>query len=581
MFLRRARVGLILGCWAVGCAHAPPQAAVKAQPAAPAPPNPFELTVEFKAEAIQAPAGFLLRIKSPTATLPRALKLSGDPTLRGFSDPRALAGLALGGELATLIDFDAPMDVLFEPGSASGTSLVGVARVADEARFAPSKLGSELRAVSPGRWQIRPSDGGEKVQCELWHVAAPVGFRILCGQDAADIARTAPFLLEQLEKQPLLADARFELPRALLTPQQAQPNAEDSGVQELNRALGKRWGAHADTIAVNLKWLEQDVELGIEVDFAAADTSAAFQGWLGGAKAALPRQLFQVLDSSPIALGFAGTDDAMMKQLLSDSEGPFLEFLKDVNQGEGITPELAERMTRAAGSFIPERCRFTLSLGGPLAPLLPKKQLRPPSRSQPAKNAGSTWLLAGLAGPGARYQAALDVLFEESRYVRLAKPTDLPPESILFRGGSAQSGTWFAWVLPTPEWVWLLGAVSQRDLLAQARRLLPSLRERETPSGAEPAEFGAEPPLLALSFSLAALKETFGDLMADHDVAALPFGGSTRVFARMTGKRVAGGPRPLLALDLWTRWSPAAITDLVELIRAYANRPSGAALDMH
>ncbi|MGC4092784.1 MAG: hypothetical protein QM756_33855 [Polyangiaceae bacterium] len=144
---------------------------------------------------------------------------------------------------------------------------------------------------------------------------------------------------------------------------------------------------------------------------------------------------------------------------------------------------------------------------------------------------------------------------------------------MLYRSDSATGETSFSWVLPQADWVWNVVAADEAQLLARVRRLLPSLRAPATPDAAELAEFGPGSPRLAAAFSLAAIKEALGERGSTLDTSALPFGGSSRVVVRVVGNRVERQGGPLLTLELKSRWSPAAIADLVELVKSSRGEP--------
>lgn len=586
------RATLFSGCLLLACHHAPtsggPRSTNPAVPS-PTPSNAFEVTLDWKPEETSAPAGFWLRIKSPNAIVPRLVKLAADPTLRGFEDLRALTGIVLGGELSALIDLDAPISLVFARKDKDNFSVVGAAHPTNEAAFAPAKLGEKLRPLGPGRWEIRPGDGGEKLRCELWHAAAPVGYRILCGARGEEIAPHAPFLLGQLEKSPPTADAsvgsaHFPLNESFAKRQrerEAEPgakpatNGESEFIDSWTRAT-----LNAQSMAVDLEFLQQDIELALAFDYAETDVSPAVRSWLGRTPEPLPRQFWQTLDLSPFAIANAGTDEATMKEFLSD---PAVSGLfTSLNRTCGISPEVSERMLNAMGGFIPERLRFTMSMGGTLTPPARDSAASPSKRS---KSVANGWMLLGYAGSGENYLKGLAVLEDASkakparvsekgspsaRWTRLTKlPSDLPPESVAVRQDCPDKSSFFTWVLPTRDWIWMLSARSESQMLAHARGLLPSLRE--PPPAANDADPAAplerERPLMEMRLSLAALKEISGSAMRDIEVSTLPFGGSSRISVSVTGKRQPLAGKPAVSVRIATRWSPAATADMVELFK--------------
>ncbi|MGC4092783.1 MAG: hypothetical protein QM756_33850 [Polyangiaceae bacterium] len=291
------------------------------------------------------------------------MKLAADPTLRGFGDPRAVAGLVLGGELTSLIDFDAPVDVLFLPSPSERPSMVGVARPVNAAQFDPRKLGEMLRPLAPGRWQLHPADGGEQLRCELWHVKPPVGYRVLCGLVAQGIEQAAPFLLGKLAVTESVADARVEMSQAFFkdaiaaTPAsepEPAPDGTASSARERGRQLGKRWVesiAEAESIALNVQLSDENVELGLELDYDAKRASPLFQRWLlsSASQPALPPQFWQVLDESPIAFVSATTDAETTKQLTAYTGSSLGTLLSESLAEAGTTVEDLQRMQAAGG----------------------------------------------------------------------------------------------------------------------------------------------------------------------------------------------------------------------------------------
>jgi hypothetical protein len=574
----------------LACNHAPTTAAPSSAPAAavPAPaPNPFEVTLDWKPEETSAPAGFWLRLKSPNTVVPRVVKLTADPRLRGFEDLRPLAAIVLGGELSALIDLDAPLSMVLARKGSDNFAVVAAAHPTNEAQFVPAKLGDKLRPLGLGRWEIRPSDGGEKLRCELWHAAAPVGYRILCGVRREDIAPHAPFLLGQLEKRPPTADAtvgaaHFPLNESSAKHErEAKPGAKPDTNGESE--FFDRWARaamNAQSVAFDLDFLQQDIELAIAFDYAESDVSPGVRSWLGKAPEPLPRQFWQTLDLSPVAIANAGTDETTMKELLSDPAVAGL--LTSFNRNCGISPEVSERMLNAMGGFIPERLRFTMAMGGTLSSSARERSATP---SKNGKTAANGWLLLGYAGSGESYLKGLAVLEEASkakatiasskrapttRWTRVTKvPSDLPTESVVVRQDCADKSTSFAWVLPASDWIWMVSAQSEAQMLAQARRVLPTLREAPAASNdtEQAAAAGHEPPLMEMRLSLAALKETSNSSMQDLELSTLPFGGSSRVAVSVTGRTKLVAGKPLVSVRVTSRWSPAAAADLVELVK--------------
>ncbi len=588
------RASLVSGCLVLSCAHAPPAAKKPATAvAAPPPSNPFDVTVDFKPDQTAVPPGMWFRIKSPNLIVPRIVEMMGDPTLRGFSDLRAFVGLAIGSELTSLIDFDAPFSFVAprEPDE-TNRSVVGVAHLTDEAHFAPEKLGVKLDALGPGRWHIQARGAGKDVRCELWHVAAPVGYRIVCGFEGADLVSRAPFLLGQLEKTPLKADAiavstNYPLGPSLAYRQRppekdhdANAEAADSPEHELLGELAK-----AESIEFELTFFEHDAELAVQLNYTESDTSPTVRAWLGKPPAPFPPQFWQTLDLFPIAVGNTGTDEATTKEFLSlPAVAGFLESLNIVG---GVSPELAAEMLAASGQFIPERLRFTMGVAGPMPYLTRKARARVSGNRKAAKAAQRYSMLMGYAGSGENYLKGMDVLVQASknkpaagskeppaaRWFRInTVPRDLPGESALFREECPDKSAWYTWVLPTADWVWVMSATNELDLLGQVRRALPSLQQTANPSERAAAALGADTPLIGMALSLAAVETTYGWL-SDYDVATLPFGGSSRVFVSVSGRSTQVAGKPGVAARIASRWSPAATADLAELIKRAVSQP--------
>ena len=55
--------------------------------------------------------------------------------------------------------------------------------------------------------------------------------------------------------------------------------------------------------------------------------------------------------------------------------------------------------------------------------------------------------------------------------------------------------------------------------------------------------------------------------MRDLELNTLPFGGSSRISVRVTGKANQFAGKPVVSLRVTSRWSPAATADIVELIK--------------
>lgn len=572
-------------CLPLACAHPPPTRGPEAAVSPVAKPSPFAVTLDFKPEQTRAPAGIWLRVKSPAAVLPRLIGLAGEPSLRGYADLHALSGLVLGGELSSLLDLDAPLSAVF---ARETETVVIAARLMNEARFEPEELGEKLHARGPGRWGIRPSDGGERLSCELWHVAAPVGYRILCAAKGTDLAPFAPFLLGQLEKTTPTGDVKVVATHFPLAARPDLPKLAVEGESVFSARLSNSLD-RAETIGLELNFREPDIELALELAYGASDVSAGVRGWIAGTPSALPPQFWRTVSVAPIAFASAGADEETTNALLSDPilGGLFAAF----NPASAFSPEAAERVVTAMGGFIPERLRFTMSLSGAVPTAARQLAGRPSRRRKPREDAANAcWTLMGFAGSGERYLKGLAALEEASnvepagaqaansavRLVRLRKmPPDLPHESVIFRQQCSDKSNCFSWVWPGRDWVWVLAAASEAQLIAEVRRVLPSLVETPASNdGSEATTLLNERSLLGMSSTLAGLTRVFRPLASDLDPSTLPFGGSARIFASVSGAAKQVDGTPTVALRLTSRWSPAATADLVALIKG-AQKPAG------
>lgn len=218
---------LVLGAL-LGCAEAPPAAAptidnvpAAAKPAAVAAP-PLDL-----APVAEPPDVFVVaRWKNPNATLTGLSVCAGVPEALAENNARSLIDKALasafrggadGRQIADIVAFDAPVDLIVSLDTTRRTPnalfafSIGLSSL-ERARTA-IQTGGELVEVAPGLFRVGVKDAGD-LSCVLGAAAGSAPARLICGQRDKDILALGPYLARNLPlteppRQDVHAELRF------------------------------------------------------------------------------------------------------------------------------------------------------------------------------------------------------------------------------------------------------------------------------------------------------------------------------------------------------------------------------------
>src|SRR6478736_292553 len=357
-----------------------------------------------------------LRVPAPGRDIPLLATLLG---VGEMFDPNEVLSNRLGPALSRTVDLSKPVD-LTTSGLDDGVRILLAAGIFDANTFL-SQVSDEFQLVhkSQGRWQLVPKAkaSGERLSCEVWHGAEPIGARLLCATDAALIAQQGEFLMAAARSSVNHSNFHAELPgkaaQNLLrktAAEQEQKHAsagdEDAG-SRAGRAMGERWIADWVRDSSGFSWdltLRRDsVELSQEISFSRADSllSTSLSGRAGAVKP-VPEAFWQLPNDSDGALYWEGAEpEAMRRQGVSlihemrvafDSDDEYenppakldemerilgrvalrggaieLAYGRDLNQAARVLNEAAERASQRgpkSGSADPALKKAQAQLGG-------------------------------------------------------------------------------------------------------------------------------------------------------------------------------------------------------------------------
>ncbi|HEU4412087.1 MAG TPA: hypothetical protein VFS43_42995 [Polyangiaceae bacterium] len=196
------------------------------KPAAPPAPPPAPLGLDdVAAEPVESPATagppsdlvIAFSAQSPDTLLRLAKEAAGSstPYLANVSI-ELLYQLALGPELAELVDAKAPLDAALLGEGTDGDDLetvLAVGVVPNFAAAAAARLQVDRRpngALSVRAKGDRPL-GRLAGMCELWPAAGAVPARLVCGQEPRLVGRLGPYLARELASEPRGGGVRFRI----------------------------------------------------------------------------------------------------------------------------------------------------------------------------------------------------------------------------------------------------------------------------------------------------------------------------------------------------------------------------------
>jgi hypothetical protein len=543
--------------------------------------------------------------------LPRLVSLSGDADLEVLSDPVGLANIALGSDLASLLDLGKPIDALIVTSDGPVRFAVSLP-VANVAAFTRGSATAWLSPLERGRFLIAaPTKGRASIRCELWHVADPIGFRVLCGSDLVTLNSEGPVLLGRLSKRAVKGDFRIELPKSLveatLSRVPAVDSTEGTASYRAGHQLGREWMRTllaADAVGVEAKLGEPDIDLSVELAYRDLSLAPELAAWLRASAQGpqLSPEFWRLPADSAFGFAFAGVDEptahATLEPMLSRVEQDFGQSL-----GPAPLPKAAiHDWVEVLRALLPNQGRFVVAVGRLPLPIAASARPNPKSvlgaGSAPTDRSGD-WIAFGLAADPVRYRDAVERLLTLYRerpesttastasaasatsaprppdflLTRVPKlPAGLPAGSELLRYGAVAPPKAGGkplppddvLIVPSSGWVWILVSASDATLVPLAQRLLTASADDSLASRDELTPLAAGAPAVLGTLSFAGLL-AWGDDAAGRGAsraATLPFGGTSRLPVRIVSE--ASGDA--LSLKIWSRLSPTALADLRALI---------------
>lgn len=278
-----------------------------------------------------APNGVViwLRVPAPGRDIPLLGTLLG---VGSIFDPNEMLNHKLGPSLSRTVDLSKPVDMTTS-GLDDGVRIVLAAGIFDVSTFL-SQVSHDFELVhkSQGRWQLLPKTKptADRLECELWHAAPPVGARLICGTRAALIERQGEFLMAAARDSANRSNFHAEIPgkaaQDLLRKSAAQrdrkrtegAHPEDAG-ERAGRAMGERWMSDWVLESSGFSWdltLRRDsVDISQEMGFTHADSlfSTMLAGRTGVPKP-VPDAFWQLPNDSDAALYWEGAEPELMRR---------------------------------------------------------------------------------------------------------------------------------------------------------------------------------------------------------------------------------------------------------------------------
>jgi hypothetical protein len=581
----------------VACGAAPKPVAVE-KPVASAAPVEEERTPY--AELAPQPAateldGVWVRVESIKRTfngLPELVKAL-PPLVRLQDLVEGRSGL-LPADVAAVIDPAQPIDLTMPLSFTLGADApIWAFHVRSDDAIAQGAAGLTLRRVRPGVWNMggvvatqpqaaagdddesEPSEEGdeppedtmppvEPVSCQLWHLPAPVGYRVVCSQNIEAIEQTAPFLLSPARSTSASRDLHLELSgpsyakscqrllQTLKQTEKARSSAEHTGEQIVERLFGAL--LEHDRLALDLKLDNLRAQAQLELVYGEHPSTPGFAEWLTqSSRATLPPSYARLPADSRLNLGFnLGPNvvsflmDEIERSIDEDTLTPPTEKREMLESLRGIFPPDG-RASLAMGMDVPAALE---ALDNPAVQLADDadKPLRSAAVAQLQAALGG-WVVIGVDEPPARYLAAAKRAYRagklkwrdrpgreqknkrsDSDFVSLSgAPRGLPRDTLHIvsavrpnrkyvppADGSAPAILPYdehMLLVPDEQRVWIVYARSEALAVKQAQALLSSSASRE----------GAKAPngvlAAALQVALFGVSEVHGDSKSERKAA--------------------------------------------------------------
>jgi hypothetical protein len=403
----------LMGCGAAP--KAPTKATTAASVAAVEPERrPYaELATERKPVELD---GIWLRAASPAKTFHELpILLQGVPPLAQLKLlVEGRAGL-LPADVAAVVDAAQPAELLFSMGSTwdespppvtEAPSLVWSFRVRSPEAIERGAAGLTLQRSAPGVWNVggvdadieepeyaEASEGDDDDEdgdaagededllrpflprrCQLHHLPAPVGYRILCSTSAEEVDAAAPFLLSPARAVAQTSDVHLELggsnyakflqqmSRAMHRDDPAADTAAARGGRHLAQSLFDPLLAH-ERLSLDFSLNQLKAQLEVDLTYAELPNAPAFSQWLGhSSKAMLPPGYARLPPDSGLALGLS----------LGSGLAPFIvEQLAETMEEETLaTPAERQEQLESLRGVLPRDGRISLGIGMEVPALL-------------------------------------------------------------------------------------------------------------------------------------------------------------------------------------------------------------------
>lgn len=399
--------------------------------------------------------GIWLRVESLKRTydgLPELVKaLPGVARLQNMVEGRA--GF-IPADVAAVIDPSQPIDVSMPLSFALGVdSPVWAFPVRSPDAIAQGAAGLTLRGVRPGVWDMGgvvaapsapesepgadddsepPEDDDEPVEdagamftsasCRLWHLPAPVGYRVVCSQSLEAIERAAPFLLSPTRAKHEARDLHMELAgpsyaatcEHLLQLMKLGEQPKTSGERTGQRIVEQLFGAMLEHERLSLDLTLDQLRATAQLDLVYGEhpSTPGFAEWLAqSSRAALPSSYARLPSDSRLSLGF-NLGPAVVSFLVD-------EFSSGTDEDWIVPPADRRQLLDALRGILPADGRASFAMGMDVPAALEAldnpavqladaadKPLRPPAIAQLQAALGGWWVI-GVEEPPARYLAAV------------------------------------------------------------------------------------------------------------------------------------------------------------------------------
>lgn len=440
----------------MGCGAAPKPVAVTTPTVTAAPVE--EERTPYADLAPQPAAAELDGVWARVESLKRSFEglpnlVQGLPPLASLQDLVQGRASFLPADVAAVIDPSQPIDVSMPLSFALGVDApVWAFHVRSADAIAQGAAGLTLRGVRPGVWDVgsvvsapppaesepgydddsEPSEDEDEasedaaptfapVSCRLWHLPAPVGYRVVCSQSVEAIERTAPFLLSAARAKHAARDLHLELSgpsyakacerlmQTLKQGEQPHTSAEHTGQRVVEQLFGALLEHERLSLDLTLDNLRAQAQL--ELVYGEQPSTPGFAKWLEqSSRATLPAGFARLPSDSRLNLGF-NLGPSVVSFLMNEIEGVIdedtltsptekrqvLEALRDLLPADG-------RASFAMGLDVPAALE---ALDNPAVQLADDadKPLRPAAIAQLQAALGG-WIVIGVEEPPARYLAA-------------------------------------------------------------------------------------------------------------------------------------------------------------------------------